>query len=270
MKIDAETARYYSGLGDLVMLAWLAAGAEAGPDPLTFHRKRDLELMALLGLHVDPEPGGVVLDDVFAAEVADRGRRPRLEYIARHLGVQTPLARPALRIGDEDAAWAAATVGQHASPLVLLFPQVAWKPREWPANYWVDLAWKLKATGAGVLVMLQAEDPRFTGMPVFQWNTPLPRVAALMQRAALVIGNDSFPAHLAGTVGTPTLALLGPTRPSVFAHMDTVECITSAMDCTGCHFLPPFRAAFDQGCMSLYQLLPDDVLSRALFHLGRG
>jgi len=118
--------------------------------------------------------------------------------------------------------------------------------------------------------MLHAADTRFGNVPVFMSETPVARVAALMRRAALVVGNDSFPAHLAGTVGVPTLALLGPTKPTVFAHMDTVECLTSAMDCTGCHFQAPFRAACDQGCMSLYQLLPDDVLSRALFHLGRG
>ena len=51
-----------------------------------------------------------------------------------------------------------------------------------------------------------------------------------MKRAALVVGNDSFPAHLAGTVGVPTLALMGPTLPTVFAHTPDVECLASGRD----------------------------------------
>src|SRR5262245_7573708 len=45
MKIDLETARYYCGLGDIVMLGWLAEGCKTRPaDRLVFHRTRDLEL----------------------------------------------------------------------------------------------------------------------------------------------------------------------------------------------------------------------------------
>lgn len=201
-------------------------------------------------------------------EVGDKGRRPRLDYLRDFLGVTTPLARPLLTICPEDQVLAAQRARELGSPLVLLFPQSIWKPREWPANYWVELAWKLKGHGQAVLLMFQNEDPRFKNTRVFQWNTRIPQIAALMRHAALVIGNDSFPAHLAGTVGVPTLALMGPTRATVFSHIPEVECLTSNMDCTGCHFQAPFRAACDQGCMSLYRLFPDDVLKRALQKSG--
>src|SRR5262245_3738263 len=98
MKIDLETAQYYSGLGAIVTLAWLAEGAKGGPDPITFHRTRDLPLLRLLGLAVDPEPGGVCLDPVYKAEVDDGCRLPRLEYIRRFLGMATAPARPDLHI----------------------------------------------------------------------------------------------------------------------------------------------------------------------------
>jgi hypothetical protein len=63
---------------------------------------------------------------------------------------------------------------------------------------------------------------------------------------------------------------MGPTRPTVFAHAPAVECLASAaIDCTGCHFGPPFRAACDQGCQSLFRLYPDAVLRRVLEILGR-
>lgn len=268
MLINLDTVRYYSGLGDLVMWAWLAEGAKSGPSPLVFHRKRDLGLMEMLGLTVEPNPGGICVDEVFRIEVADHGRKPRLDYLREYLAVTTPLSRPPLQISPEDQIWAAERSTELGSPLVLLFPQSIWKTREWPANYWVELAWKLKSHGLAVLLLFQDEDARFKNTPVFQWNTPIPRLAALMRHAALVIGNDSFPAHLAGTVGVPTLALMGPTNATVFSHMPEVQCLTSSMDCTGCHFQPPFRAACDQGCMSLYRLFPEVVLERTLAKLS--
>jgi hypothetical protein len=64
--------------------------------------------------------------------------------------------------------------------------------------------------------------------------------------------------------------LMGPTRPTVFAHAPAVECLASdAIECTGCHFSAPFRAACDQGCQSLFRLDPDVVLRRVL-RIARG
>src|SRR5687768_16688551 len=109
MKIELEGVQYDRGLGDIDMLAWLAEGSKAGPDPLVFHRTENLDLMRLLGLDVVSEPGGIVLDDVFRVEVQDGCRRPRLDYIRDFLGVTTPLVRPTLNLSPEDEAWAAET-----------------------------------------------------------------------------------------------------------------------------------------------------------------
>ena len=42
-------------------------------------------------------------------------------------------------------------------------------------------------------------------------------LACWLARASLYIGNDSGITHLAAAVGTPTLALFGPTDPAVWA-----------------------------------------------------
>jgi hypothetical protein len=265
LKIDLESCKGYSGLGDIVMLSWLAEGCRREGQPIVFHRKRNLDLMGLFGLTADPEPGGVCLDDAYKSEVADRCRRPRLDYIRQFLNVTAPPARPTPRIAAEHREWAADRVSELGGPPVILFPQTAWVTREWPASYWVDLSWRLKAADIPVLVLMSPKDERFTNTPLYWWGTPLDRLAALVERAALVVGNDSFPAHLAGAIGVPTIALMGPTRPTVFAHAPAVECLASdAIDCTGCHFSPPFRAACDQGCQSLFRLYPDVVFRRVL------
>src|SRR5687767_9811373 len=98
LKIDLENYKGYSGLGDIVMLAWLAEGCRRAGQAVRFHRTRNLDLMEMFGLTVDPEPGGVGLDEPYKAELADRCRRPRLDYVREFLGVAAPPARPALRL----------------------------------------------------------------------------------------------------------------------------------------------------------------------------
>jgi len=46
---------------------------------------------------------------------------------------------------------------------------------------------------------------------------PLDVLAGLVHMATAYVGNDSGPTHLAAAVGTPTVALFGPSRPEHFA-----------------------------------------------------
>jgi ADP-heptose:LPS heptosyltransferase len=54
-----------------------------------------------------------------------------------------------------------------------------------------------------------------------QWpvvrNPPLTTLAGLLGAARLFVGHDSGPAHLAAALGTPTLAIFGPSNPVHFA-----------------------------------------------------
>ena len=47
-------------------------------------------------------------------------------------------------------------------------------------------------------------------------DMPLQRLASILQRCRLLIGNDSGVSHLAAALGTPVLALFGPTSPEVW------------------------------------------------------
>lgn len=44
-------------------------------------------------------------------------------------------------------------------------------------------------------------------------------LGALLRRGAFFAGNDSGPMHLAVAVGTPMLAIFGPTDPAIYAHV---------------------------------------------------
>jgi ADP-heptose:LPS heptosyltransferase len=45
-------------------------------------------------------------------------------------------------------------------------------------------------------------------------KTNLRQLVALLEGASLVIANDSGPMHIAAAVGTPTIAIFGPTDPA--------------------------------------------------------
>jgi len=66
-------------------------------------------------------------------------------------------------------------------------------------------------------------------------RTTLPQLAQIYQSAALVITTDSGPMHLAAAVGTPVVALFGPTNPArtgPYGKGHTV--ITSNLACSPC------------------------------------
>ncbi|MGC1479533.1 MAG: glycosyltransferase family 9 protein [Chthoniobacterales bacterium] len=100
-----------------------------------------------------------------------------------------------------------------------------------PEKYWPDENWaELIGRVPGPLVLTGSADPteqshltrilkRLT--PDHQKRSPaflagkltLAGTAALIERAALVIAVDSAPVHLADALGTPVIALFGPTNP---------------------------------------------------------
>lgn len=85
-------------------------------------------------------------------------------------------------------------------------------------------------------------------------------LAALIERCRLVISNDSAPAHVAAAVGTPVVALFGPTEPATCRpYTDPDKCIVvrTIVDCTPCY---PGRLTCETGeCMeriTLEEVLP--------------
>lgn len=274
-RIDTTGGGYYTGLGDMVSLAWLAEGSRKTADPISFYATGDnLTVLRLLAQDVYQEPAGseVRVSDAYHKEWDDGGAKLRLDYVREVLGIQTPLARPQTRIGQEPLAWAAQVKERFSNDLVLLFPQASTNVRAWPPAYWVDLAWMLKQRNVAAVTMLANEDERFKATPDFYWSVDLEKLTALIRLASLVVANDSGPAHLAGTMRVPTIVTAGPTRRScVYGHIPEVMVLTSdeAPRCAGCHFMAPYRAACDLGCQALYSLQPHVVLGHVISELAR-
>lgn len=251
------------GFGDLCVTAFMSEGSK-GHDPELIHWATGAKrtVLEMFGQTIADSPAGSV--DTFAAyavELRQGGAIPRVVSRGHELGITTPPKRPTVTIPAECHRWAAEQ-HQTGKPLVLVYPHTCYKSREYPAPYWVDLCWLLHEAGYDVRLFEEVRDERYDSVPLYYWGQDWPHMAAMMQRASVVIGNDSGPVHVAGVLDIPALALCGPTTASVFAHVPSVQVVTSDASCTGCYFGSPFRAACDQGCRSLYELRPERVVEK--------
>lgn len=119
-------------------------------------------------------------------------------------------AQEALRVSDDGR-----------TPLVVLHPGAAQPVRRWPLEHWRALVAQLRSAQRFQLAVIPDRDG-FGGelAPQADHLAPglsLAELAALIGRAALFLGNDSGPAHLAAALGVPSLAVFGPQHPERFA-----------------------------------------------------
>jgi lipopolysaccharide heptosyltransferase II len=92
-------------------------------------------------------------------------------------------------------------------------------------------------------------------------QTQFGQTAAYLESCALFIGNDSSPMHLAAAVGTPVIAIFGPTSPQEYGPypLDDPTHITIWRHPTGqpCFFLGKMQTCEHCSCMS--SVTVDDV-----------
>ncbi len=94
--------------------------------------------------------------------------------------------------------------------------------RRWPAERYGELARSILARGLEVVVVIGPGEEAFAAAVQEAAGRPLPVVggevdvaglAGVLARLSVLVGNDSGPIHLAATVGTPGVAIFGPTDP---------------------------------------------------------
>jgi ADP-heptose:LPS heptosyltransferase len=267
MKIDTQTG-WFKGVGDLVCFAWIGAGMRAAGQEVEFYAQSwRAELMSLFKEKVTQDPTDMVStlshEDGYEQAVKNKSPLNYLDWICARLGVTAKPQRPKMYLRPTDRQ-----LGRSVSGTVLVFPHCIWAPRTWPKSYFVELVWYLKRAKIDVRVVTEQRDGAFLFVPCI-YGKSLSYVAAAIQVAKLVIGNDSGPAHLAGTIGTPTLAIQGPTQERIYSYLpEVVSYRKKVLPCAGCHCLPPFRDSCNVGCHELYRTFPEDIYAKALEMLG--
>jgi heptosyltransferase I len=147
---------------------------------------------------------------------------------------------------------------------VLLNPGGGWASKLWPAELFGALAKGLRGLGLRPLVswgpgeegladrVVQASD----GAAVRSFPTTLLDYVEIARRARLVVAADTGPLHLACAVGTPVVALFGPTDPArngPFAAEDAV--VRHAPPCAPCYSRTCLRHAGVMGTLTVAEVL---------------
>ncbi len=116
--------------------------------------------------------------------------------------------------------------GFSRSPLVALAPGSVWHTKRWPEEAFSALARSLVRNGCSVVLVGGERDVELCnrvaegsaavhGVFNAAGKTSLAESAALLRRCQVLVSNDSAPGHIAMAVGTPVLALFGPTVPAI-------------------------------------------------------
>ena len=104
----------------------------------------------------------------------------------------------------------------------------------WPLEGWRQIIhWAAEDGVPGILIYGPAEEERGLGSLLNNLNpawkalrsAPLLELAAILEKCAAFAGHDSGVTHLAAAVGTPALALFGPTDPWVWGPRGRNSCV---------------------------------------------
>jgi ADP-heptose:LPS heptosyltransferase len=146
---------------------------------------------------------------------------------------------------------------------VALFPFSAGSDREWSLPHWLALETILHAAGIPTVVFDAGASPLAHFKGVRLHGQPAERVAGAILNCAAAVGNDSGLTHLSATLGTPTIALCGPTRGSaIFGGYPAASVLQAPLPCSGCYGRPPIHKGkhCQPHCPAMSAIRPEEVV----------
>ena len=212
----------------------------AKPRPVDQHRV-DYDLCALRALGLDPKPG------MPTVSVSTSEEQVVEKWLQEH------------GLAGEDTPW-----------LVLFQPGARYSLKVWPPERFAQLADRLSDQFRCRILLGGDQREREVAEQVARKARCAPVVvagkfsllqfASLVKRCALFVGNDGGAMHIAATVGTPVVALFGPTYPQRWGPRgELTQVIYKGLDCRACYHPTCLRG--DDSCMQ--QITVDEVFSAA-------
>ena len=194
---------------------------------------------------------------------------------ARGLDVRPDGHGPDFSLGQGAKDWARAWLSDHglAGPYVVLAPGAAHFTKRWPLDHWRAAAQRMRDRGVALVTVGGAEDrPLGEALAPLAVNTAgmtsLQQTGALLARARLVVSGDTGVMHMATGVGTPVVALFGPTvqQFGFFPYRGRAEVLERSLDCRPCSVMGGDRCPMGHH-RCLQDIGPEDVV-RAATRIG--
>lgn len=158
-----------------------------------------------------------------------------------------------------------AEVGLEQRPFAVVAPGAAHATKRWPATHWRALTSRLEQLGYGVVAVGGPGDREIAaalGPDVVNvaGEFTLQETGACLARAAVVVSGDTGVMHMATGVGTPVVALFGPTvEPfGFFPYATRAVVLERDIDCRPCSAMGTERCPLGHH-HCLVEILPDQV-----------
>jgi heptosyltransferase-2 len=149
------------------------------------------------------------------------------------------------------------------------------RAKRWPAEAYAELADRLIDSRRKVLLIGSKDEldvseevtRRMRNTPVvLTGKTTLDQITAVLDRADLIVTNDTGPAHIGAALGRPTIVIFGPTNPlTTRPFAPDAEILRHPPDCAPCMLRD---CPIDHRCMTAITV--DEVFERSHALLKRG
>ncbi|HOP08267.1 MAG TPA: HAD-IIIA family hydrolase [candidate division Zixibacteria bacterium] len=191
----------------------------------------------------------------------------------KQAGGRTPAFRPVFDLSRFNVSDPVLFAGEAGGPLIAIAPGAAHPTKQWPMERFERLAELLgEKLNARIAWLVQAQDQgkqrlaeclgpdRFIEIV----DAGIPKLAEFISRCDLTVANDSGLAHLSSAVGTPVMAIFGPTHPVLgFAPRGQFDQIIEVDEaCRPCS-LHGKKPCYRERRFCMERIEPEAVLRRA-------
>jgi lipopolysaccharide heptosyltransferase I len=158
--------------------------------------------------------------------------------IAQAVGCERGPAEFPFAVDDDDRAYVARlTPARYA----VLMPGANWLTKQWPVERFAALVAPLRERFGLESVVAGGPDTAHLAEKIpatanLAGRTNLRQLVALLEKASLVVANDSGPMHIAAALGRPLVTPFGPTNPvrtGPYRRLDSV--LRVAIPCSPCY-----------------------------------
>ncbi len=154
-----------------------------------------------------------------AAHIADRNGE-----LSLRAGAKQGVATVSLRVSQDDEAFVREDINtKEIVRYVVLSPGGGWRSKCWPPERFGALCSMIHNSlgvrcilnfGPGEEELVAAVAAASGGANPLPYRSELGQLMALLRNALCIVGGDTGPLHLAVALGTPAVALFGPTDPA--------------------------------------------------------